>query len=190
MFTVVEPRHEKTCLRDVRPGKTQTSLLNYKNERESWNCKEPNWRYYTVQTANNKGADQTARMRRLISAFVVCTGHKAGFLVTWLINMYRSQSSGFRDREYSQMRSKVLEMRYKIPLFDRYKKCKILMTMFVVLKLCYSLKQYIYNLDALTEKMCGEGGEYYRGMHLVSHSCIPRFKTLSCQSVPGWSWFS
>ena len=27
--------------------------------------------YYTLQIANNKGADQTARMRRLICSFVV-----------------------------------------------------------------------------------------------------------------------
>ena len=26
---VNEPRHEKTCLRGFRPGKTQTDLLNY-----------------------------------------------------------------------------------------------------------------------------------------------------------------
>ena len=30
-----EPGHEKTCLRDFRPGKTQTGLLSYTNERES-----------------------------------------------------------------------------------------------------------------------------------------------------------
>ena len=26
-----EPRHEKTCLRGFRPGKTQTGLLSYRN---------------------------------------------------------------------------------------------------------------------------------------------------------------
>ena len=25
----IEPRHEKTCLRGLRPGKTQTDLLSY-----------------------------------------------------------------------------------------------------------------------------------------------------------------
>ena len=34
------------------------------------------------QTANNKGADQTARMHRLVLAFVVCKPPKTGFLVT------------------------------------------------------------------------------------------------------------
>ena len=32
-----EPRHEKTCLQDFRPGKTQTSLLSYRNWLEAWN---------------------------------------------------------------------------------------------------------------------------------------------------------
>ena len=27
-----EPRHEKTCLRDFRPGKTQTGLLSYRDQ--------------------------------------------------------------------------------------------------------------------------------------------------------------
>ena len=42
-------------------------------------------RYYTIQGANNKGADQTARMRRLICAFVVRIWHKTHFRMTWLI---------------------------------------------------------------------------------------------------------
>ena len=37
-------------------------------------------RYYTIQAANNKGADQTARMRRLIFFFVVRISHKQVFL--------------------------------------------------------------------------------------------------------------
>ena len=28
---IIEPRHEKTCLRDLRPGKTQTGLLSYRS---------------------------------------------------------------------------------------------------------------------------------------------------------------
>ena len=37
---------------------------------------------YTIQTANNKGADQTARMR-------LCCSHmaKTGFLMIWLISL-------------------------------------------------------------------------------------------------------
>ena len=37
------------------------------------------WRYYTIQVVNNKGADQTARMLRLICTFVVCIWHKQVF---------------------------------------------------------------------------------------------------------------
>ena len=28
---IFEPRHEKTCLRGFRPGKTHTGLLSYRN---------------------------------------------------------------------------------------------------------------------------------------------------------------
>ena len=34
---VYEPRHEKTCLQDLRPGKTQTGLLSYRDKLVSWN---------------------------------------------------------------------------------------------------------------------------------------------------------
>ena len=42
-------------------------------------------RYDTIYAVNNSGADQTARMRRLICAFIVRIWHKTGFLMTWLI---------------------------------------------------------------------------------------------------------
>ena len=32
---VNEPRHEKTCLRGFRPGKTQTGLLSYRDKLEA-----------------------------------------------------------------------------------------------------------------------------------------------------------
>ena len=38
--------------------------------------------YFTFQIANDKGADQTARMRRLICVFVVRNQEKSGFLVS------------------------------------------------------------------------------------------------------------
>ena len=66
-----EPRHEKTCLRDFQSGKTQTSLLSYRDLLESWNFGLSKYRYYTIKEANNEGADLTARMRRLIFTFVV-----------------------------------------------------------------------------------------------------------------------
>ena len=37
-----------------------------------------------IKEANNKGADQTVRMRRLICTFVVRIWHKIGFLMMWL----------------------------------------------------------------------------------------------------------
>ena len=37
---------------------------------------------FTFQIANDKGADQTARMRRLICTFVVPNQEKSGFLVS------------------------------------------------------------------------------------------------------------
>ena len=46
---------------------------------ESWNFGYSKQRYYTIQAVNNKGADQTARMRRLICAFVVRIWHKQVF---------------------------------------------------------------------------------------------------------------
>ena len=74
-----EPRHKKTCLRGFRPGKTQTGMLSYRDKLESWNFGFCKYRYYTIEVANNKGADQTAQMRRLICAFVVPTGQKQVF---------------------------------------------------------------------------------------------------------------
>ena len=38
-----------------------------------------NLEIFTFQKANNKGADQTARMRRLVCAFVVCNRQSQGF---------------------------------------------------------------------------------------------------------------
>ena len=38
--------------------------------------------YYTFKKANNKGADQTARMRRLVCACVVRKPPKTGFLAS------------------------------------------------------------------------------------------------------------
>ena len=40
------------------------------------------YKYYTIHGSNNKDADQTARMRRLICVFVVRIRHKTGFLMT------------------------------------------------------------------------------------------------------------
>ena len=74
-----EPRHKSTHLLDLWQGKTQTGLLSYRDQLEVWNFRFRKYSYYTIQAANNKGADQTARMRRLICAFVVCIRHKQVF---------------------------------------------------------------------------------------------------------------
>ena len=69
---IYEPCHEKTCLWDFRPGKTQTGRLNYRDKLDAWAFAYRNYRYYTIKAANNNGAEQTARVRRLICIFVVC----------------------------------------------------------------------------------------------------------------------
>ena len=45
------------------------------------------FRYGTFRKANNKGADQSARMRRLVCAFVGCQPPKTGFLASWPLMM-------------------------------------------------------------------------------------------------------
>ena len=68
----IEPPHEKTCLRGFQIGHTQTSLISYLDYLENGNFTSSKFRYDTYQYVNNIGADQTARMRRLVCAFVVC----------------------------------------------------------------------------------------------------------------------
>ena len=46
-------------------------------------CSPSKYTYHTIQAANIKGADQTARMRRLICTFVVRIWHKTHFRMTW-----------------------------------------------------------------------------------------------------------
>ena len=57
----------ETCLRGFGQNEIQTSLLSY---RDSLKCSKSV--YDTFQSANNKGAVQTAPKRRLVCAFVVC----------------------------------------------------------------------------------------------------------------------
>ena len=64
---------------------------------KSWRFGFSQCRYYTILAANNKGADQTARMRRLICAFVVRIWHKLVF--SWWgsyivqLDFWKSQTS-------------------------------------------------------------------------------------------------
>ena len=81
---IIGPRRKKTCLRGFRQSEIQTSLLSYRDYLENRNfdrSSDPVYVYWvrdrskltykTFQKANNKGADQTARMRRLVCACVV-----------------------------------------------------------------------------------------------------------------------
>ena len=76
----IGPRRKKTCLRGVLQCEFLNSLLSYRDQIENWNFTWIMSTYDTFQNANNKGADQTARMRRLVCAFVVHKPPKTGFL--------------------------------------------------------------------------------------------------------------
>ena len=66
------PHRHKTCLQGFRQSEFQTSLFSYSEISLDG----------TFQNLNNKGADQTARMCRLVSAFVVRKPPKTGFLLS------------------------------------------------------------------------------------------------------------
>ena len=65
------PLRKKTCLRGFRQSESQTSPLSYRDYLENWNFTRSKFTYKTFQKENNKGTDQTARMRRLVCACVV-----------------------------------------------------------------------------------------------------------------------
>ena len=72
-----EPLHKKTCLRDFRPGKTQTGLLSYTDKLEYWNFGF--WASRSI-ILSRQGITKADDLR-------LCCSHmaKAGFLMTWLI---------------------------------------------------------------------------------------------------------
>ena len=61
------PRRDKTCLQGFRLTEIQSSLLNHRDYLESWNFTWSKFTFNTFQNANNKGADQTARMHVLFA---------------------------------------------------------------------------------------------------------------------------
>ena len=61
--------------------KTQSSLLNYRDCHFGFS----KYMYYTIEAANNKSADQTVQVHRLICTFVVRMWHKQVFSWTWPI---------------------------------------------------------------------------------------------------------
>ena len=77
----IGPRRDKTFLQGFSQSEFQTSIFGYRDKLENWNFTCRKFTYGTFQKANNKGADQTARMRRLVCACVVRkvpkTGHEA-----------------------------------------------------------------------------------------------------------------
>ena len=62
-------QREKTFLRGFRQSEIQTCLLRYRDYLENLNFTRSKSRYDTLQYPNNKGTDQTARMRRLVCTF-------------------------------------------------------------------------------------------------------------------------
>ena len=68
----------------------------------SWNSGYNKYGYYTIQAANNKGADQTARMRRLICTFVVRIWQKQVFSWrgSYLVKTYCKKFENFRHLKY------------------------------------------------------------------------------------------
>ena len=68
VHSIIGPRREKTCLRGFRQSELQTSLLSYTVYLENYNFTCSKFTYDSFQNANNKGADQTAPMRRLVCA--------------------------------------------------------------------------------------------------------------------------
>ena len=66
----------------------QTSLLSYRDLLEDQNFTCSKLRNDCFKNANNKGADKTARIRRLVCAIVVHKASKTGFLVCGPIYIY------------------------------------------------------------------------------------------------------
>ena len=84
-YDFYEPHHAKMCLRrfSTRWGSDRPARL-HKLARVLKLCIEQ-VAYCTIYEANNKGADQTAQMRRLICTFVVRIWHKTHFRMSWPI---------------------------------------------------------------------------------------------------------
>ena len=74
----LEMNHDK-IFGGLWPGKIRTGMISYRRRLESWNFGYSNCSYYIIHEANNKGADQTAHMRKLFCILVVCSGDKQDF---------------------------------------------------------------------------------------------------------------
>ena len=100
-----EPCRKKTCLQGLRPVKTRTGMVSWWDWLGARNFSYSKYRYYTIQAANNIGADQTAQICRLISAFVVPIWHKQVFLMMWLKWYYYGVSTDLIWRSVSPVDS-------------------------------------------------------------------------------------
>ena len=69
LFIRYGPRREKICGRGLRQSETQASLYSYRDKLENRNFACSKLRYGAFPKTNKKGADQTARMRRLVCIF-------------------------------------------------------------------------------------------------------------------------
>ena len=76
--SLYEPHHEKTCLRGLGPGKTQTTLLTYRDQLESWNL---DWTSLdTIQSRQ--------RTTKVVISLHECAGWSAPLLFTYGKNRF------------------------------------------------------------------------------------------------------
>ena len=80
----LSPVTRKPAFGDLRPGKTQTCPLSYRDKQSLEILDLASIGIVLSMQRKNKSADQSAQMCRLIYAFVVRICHKASFLMTWL----------------------------------------------------------------------------------------------------------
>ena len=85
---------ERTCLHGVCPRKIQTSMPSYRGRPEYWNFACSKWSHHAFQKAKNKGADQTAQLRRLVCAFIIRLQQRQVFLLWGPYGTYQLRASG------------------------------------------------------------------------------------------------
>ena len=87
--------------------------------------------YNTIQAANNIGADQTARMRRLIFAFDVRIWHNTRFCMTgprWWSSRYLTYKyfwKNFSHKANAALCHDMLQIHLRIPCFITIFECEI-----------------------------------------------------------------
>ena len=120
----------KTCLRGVatRYDSNQSVLLQ-KLVRVLKVWRKQRYRYYTMYEANNNGADQTARMRRVICAFVVC--------------IWRKQVFSWHDSYVLNFLFALLGIAWLFPILVSWVGCEIRMRRFLIIAfLCPATRKW------------------------------------------------